>query len=272
MPAHSTTMELLAVFAFALYFAAAAALARPLLNATGEIPRRAALATAAIAVILHFGLLFGIHRGAVDLHFYAALSLVSAVIAALTLIVNLVRPVAALGIILFPLAGVFLAIDEFLAPATAPFPLDWQIGLHVIIALLAYSLLAIAAVLALLLATQERALRSRQFSAWARTLPPLTQTESLMFRLIEAGFALLTLTLLSGALFVHNLHAQHQAHTAILSLVAWIIFGVLLIGRWLWGWRGRKAVNLTLLGMAILLLAFFGSKFVLEEILHRRGV
>jgi hypothetical protein len=86
------------------------------------------------------------------------------------------------------------------------------------------------------------------------------------------GFALLTLTLLSGVLFVHNLHAQHQAHTAILSLVAWIIFGVLLIGRWRWGWRGHRAVNLTLLGMVILLLAFFGSKFVLEMILHRNGM
>ncbi|MGH8115032.1 MAG: cytochrome C assembly family protein [Rhodanobacteraceae bacterium] len=272
MPMHSTTMELVAVLAIALYFAAAAGLARPLLNDGRPVPRRATLVTGALAVLLHFVVLFGIHRGAVDLHFYAALSLVSAVIAALTLLVNAARPVAALGVILFPLAGLFLAIDEFLAPPTAPFPLDWQIKLHVTIALLAYSLLAISAVLALLLATQEKALRSRQFNTWARTLPPLTQTESLMFRLIGAGFALLTLTLLSGVLFVHNLHAQHQAHTAILSLVAWIIFGVLLFGRWRWGWRGPRAVYLTLIGMAILLLAFFGSKFVLEEILHRRGM
>ncbi|HEX5961061.1 MAG TPA: cytochrome c biogenesis protein CcsA [Rhodanobacteraceae bacterium] len=271
MPAHSTTMELLAVLAIALYLAAAAGLARPLLNQQA-VPRRAVLVAGAVAVLLHFGVLFGIHRGAVDLHFYAALSLVSAVIAALTLIVNLTRPVAALGIILFPLAGLFLAIDEFLAPPTAPFPLDWQIGLHVAIALLAYSLLAIAAVLALLLATQEQALRTRQLGTWAGALPPLTRTESLMFKLIGAGFALLTLTLLSGVLFVHNLRAQHQAHTAILSLVAWIIFGVLLFGRRRWGWRGRRAIYLTLAGMAILLLAFFGSKFVLEMILHRSGM
>jgi ABC-type uncharacterized transport system permease subunit len=268
---HSTTMGLAAVLAIALYFAAAAALARPLLS-HGAIARRAALVMGAVAVLLHFAILFGIHRGAVDLHFYAALSLVSAVIAGLTLIVNVSRPVAALGIILFPLAGVFLAIDEFIAPPTAPFPLDWQIGLHVVIALLAYSLLAIAAVLALLLATQERALRTRRLSAWAGALPPLVRIESLMFRLIGTGFALLTLTLLSGVLFVHNLHAQHQAHTAILSLIAWIIFGVLLVGRWRWGWRGHRAVRMTLTGMAILLLAFFGSKFVLEQILHRPGM
>ena len=268
---HSTTMELAAVLAIALYFTAAAALARPLLN-QGTTARHAALASGTVAVLLHFAVLFGIHRGAVDLHFYAALSLVSAVIAAMTLIVNVSRPVAALGIILFPLAALFLAIDEFIAPPTAPFPLDWQIGLHVIIALLSYSLLAIAAVLALLLATQERALRTRTLSAWAGALPPLTQTESLMFKLIGAGFALLTLTLLSGILFVHNLLAQHQAHTAILSLAAWIIFGALLFGRWRWGWRGHRAVRMTLTGMGILLLAFFGSKFVLEEILHQRGM
>ena len=264
-------MEMAAVLAVALYLAAAAALARPLLT-QGTIPRRAVLATGTIAVLLHFGVLFGIHRGAVDLHFYAALSLVSAVIAALTLIVNTHRPVAALGIILFPLAALFLIIDEFIAPPTAPFPLDWQITLHVVIALLAYSVLAIAAVLALLLATQERALRTRRFNQWAGALPPLTQIESLMFKLIGTGFALLTLTLLSGALFVHNLIAQHQAHTAILSLVAWIIFGVLLFGRWHWGWRGNRAVRMTLTGMAILLLAFFGSKFVIEEIFHRSGM
>ncbi len=268
MPTHSTLLKLAALLAIALYLTAAAALARPMLDA-GRTPRRTALATGAVAVLLHFVVLFSIHRGAVDLHFYAALSLVSAVIAGLTLLVNVVRPVAALGIILFPLAGLFLAVDEFIAPPTAPFPLDWQIGLHVIIALLAYSVLAIAAVLALLLATQESALRTRRLGTWARALPPLTQTESLMFKLIGTGFALLTLTLLSGALFINNLRAQHQAHIAVLSLIAWIMFGVLLFGRWRWGWRGHRAVRLTLTGMLILLLAFFGSKFALEMVFHQ---
>ena len=268
MPAHTFTVDLIALTSIALYLASAGALARPLLR-EGAAPRRIALFTGCCAVILHFAALLLAHRGSLDLHFFSALSLVAAVIAALTLIVNLARPVAALAIILFPLAALFLAIDEFLAPATAPFALDWQIKLHVTIALLAYSLLAIAAVLALMLAAQERALRARQVSGWARVLPPLTQTETLMFRLIAAGFALLTLTLLSGALFIQNLRAQHQAHTAILSVVAWVVFGVLLIGRWRWGWRGRSAVNLTLLGMIVLVLAFFGSKFVLELVLHR---
>jgi len=90
-----------------------------------------------------------------------------------------------------------------------------------------------------------------------------------MFRLIGAGFVLLTLTLLSGVLFVDNLFAQHLVHKTVLSIAAWIVFGVLLFGRWRWGWRGRRAVRLTLAGTLVLLLAFFGSKFVLELVLKR---
>ncbi|HWG11015.1 MAG TPA: cytochrome c biogenesis protein CcsA [Rhodanobacteraceae bacterium] len=261
-------LDLIALLACALYLAAAGALARPMLS-EGAAPKRAALAAGTLAVILHFAVLLGAHRGALDLHFFAALSVVAAVIAALTLIVNLARPVAALGVIVFPLAAMLLAIDQFLAPPTAPLALDWQIKLHVTLALIAFGLLAIAALLALLLAMQERALRARRLSGWLRVLPPLTLTESLMFRLIAAGFVLLTLALLSGVLFVHNLFTQDLVQKTVLSVLAWIVFGVLLIGRAAWGWRGRRAIYLTLAGMAVLLLAFFGSKFVLEMVLHR---
>lgn len=256
------------ILAIVLYIGAATLLAAPLAGCP-RTPRRLGLATATLAVILHLAVLLGAHGGRVDLHFFAALSLVACVVAALTLLVNLSRPVAGLGVIVFPLAALMLALDVFLAPATTPTPIDWQIKLHVVIALLAYSVLSIAAVLALLLAVQERALRSRRPGILIRALPPLTQTEALLFRLIGAGFALLTLTLLSGMLFIANIRAQHLVHTTVLSIVAWLIFGALLWGRWRHGWRGRSAVNLTLIGMAMLGLAFFGSKFVLEVILHR---
>ena len=258
----------LALLAVALYLGAATLLARPLFGreaATTTLP----LAVAGAAVLAHAGLLFGAHRGALDLHFFAALSLVAGVVSALTLIVNLSRPVATLGVIVFPLTALLLGVDVFAAPSTAPQPMDWQIKLHVSVALLAFGVLSIAAALAILLALQERALRHRQFGALLRALPPLTLTESLLFRLIGAGFVLLSMTLLTGILFVDNLFAQHLVHKTALSILAWLVFGVLLWGRWRHGWRGRRAVNMTLSGMAILLLAFFGSKFVLEVILHR---
>ncbi len=261
-------IHVFALLAIVLYLAAAAGLARPLLSG-GQPLNRLALGLAGGGVLIHAGILLGMHRGALDLHFFAALSLVAFVVSALTLLVNLSRPVAALGVIVFPLTALLIAVDSFLAPPTLPLVMDWQIKLHVTVALIAFSVLSIATVLAILLALQERALRHRQFGPWLRALPPLTLTETLLFRLIGAGFVLLTLTLLTGALFVDNLFGQHLAHKTILSIVAWLVFGVLLYGRWRHGWRGQRAVNLTLIGMVALMLAFFGSKFVLELILHR---
>jgi len=262
------TIHVLALIAIVLYLAAAAGLARPLLSG-GQPLNRLALGLAGAAVLVHAGILLGMHRGALDLHFFAALSLVAFVVSALTLLVNASRPVAALGVIVFPLTAALIALDSFLAPATLPQPMDWQIKLHVTVALIAFGVLSIAAALAILLAIQERALRHRQFGRWLRALPPLTLTETLLFRLISAGFVLLTLTLLTGVLFVDNLFGQHLAHKTVLSIVAWLMFGVLLYGRWRHGWRGARAVNLTLIGMAALVLAFFGSKAVLELVLHR---
>lgn len=259
---------LLAVVA---YLVAAVFLMLPLIERPAP-PRPVALGIAAIAIAVHFMIALGIHQGGIDLHFFGALSLVGLVIAALTLIVNLFRPVAGLGVLVFPLAAVLLAVGTWLAPPTTPMPIEWQIKLHVTFAILGYGVLAIAALLAILLALQEQALRNHRLdSGLIRALPPLTLTETLMFRLIGAGFVLLTLTLLSGVLFVDNLFAQHLVHKTVLSIAAWVVFGVLLFGRWRWGWRGRRAVRLTLAGMVVLLFAFFGSKFVLELVLQRVG-
>ena len=249
------------------YIVAALVLAWPLLRG-GAVHARAGLWIAAIAVVVHFAVLIGLHRGGIDLHFFAALSLVGACMAAMCLLVNFVRPIATLGVLVFPIAALLLLIDTF-APPTAPLPIEWQIKLHVVFALLGYSVLSVAALLAMLLATQEHALRRRELGGFAAVLPPLTLTEALMFQLIAAGFVLLTLTLLSGILFVENLFAQHLIHKTVLSIAAWLVFGTLLFGRWKYGWRGRRAVRLTLSGMALLILAYFGSRFVLEVVLKR---
>lgn len=253
-----------------LYLVAALFLALPLVRGD-TLPRMpaSALACTGLAVFGHATALFANHGGGISVHFFAALSVVALLVAAITLTMNFVRPVVGLGVIMFPIAAMFLVVDAF-APATPPLMLDWQIKLHVLFALLAYAVLSISAVLAMLLALQERALRDHRPSVGlVRALPPLTLTETLLFRLIGAGFVLLTLTLITGVLFVDNLFAQHLVHKTVLSITAWLVFGVLLSGRWRYGWRGRRAVRLTLIGMAVLLLAFFGSKFVLELVLHR---
>ncbi|WP_257386759.1 cytochrome C assembly family protein [Tahibacter caeni] len=257
----------LSIVAVAAYLAATLRIALPALRG-GVPPRVQGLALAAVGVATHAGYLLAAHRGGLDLHFFAALSAVSMLIAGTTLAVNLARPVDALGVLVFPLAAALLAVDAWIAPPTHPAAMGWQIKLHVIVALLGYALLSVSAVLALLLLVQERALRNRDIANhWLRVLPPLTLTENLMFRLVAAGFVLLTATLLSGVLFVENLFAQHLVHKTTLSIAAWIVFGTLLLGRWRFGWRGRRAVRLLLSGMGVLLLAFFGSKFVLELLL-----
>jgi ABC-type uncharacterized transport system permease subunit len=150
--------------------------------------------------------------------------------------------------------------------------LEWQLQLHALLALLAYAALAVAALLALMLWVQESALRRRELdNPLLRRLPPLTELEELLFRTIAAGFVLLTTALLTGAVFVENLFAQHLAHKTLLSLLSWLVFGALLYGRVRHGWRGRRAVRLTLGAMFLLLLAFFGSKFVLELLLGRNA-
>ena len=264
MPIH-----LLTVSAIVGYLIATVVLAMPIVQE--RVPARVVgLSLASIAVFIHASLIFGLHRGGLDLHFFASLSLAGFGVAALTLLVNLFRPVAALGVIVFPLAALLLGVDVFYAAPTLAEPMEWPIKLHVTFALLAYSLLSIAALLAILFSLQERALRRRKLdSNLIRALPPLTLTESLLFRLIAVGFAFLTLTLVSGVVFVDNLFAQHLAHKTILSIASWLVFGILLFGRWRWGWRGSRAVRLTLIGMIVLLLAFFGSKFVLEMVLRR---
>lgn len=175
---------------------------------------------------------------------------------------------ANLGIGLYPLVSIgvlLLAFHE--TPANLTTHLSWQMEAHVLLSILAYGLLALAAFQASLLFFQERGLRKHQPGGILRVLPPLAVMEQLLFQTLGAGFALLSLALFSGLIFVENLFAQHLAHKTLLSLFAWLVFAILLWGRWKFGWRGRIAIRWTLAGFFLLVLGYFGSKLVLEVIL-----
>lgn len=150
---------------------------------------------------------------------------------------------------------------------------------HLIVGTLAYGVLALAALHALMMTATERALHGgagpAPDSALGRfldELPPLLVLERILFRFIAVGFVFLTLTALSGILFSEEVFGRPFVadHKTVFSVVAWAVFGVLLVGRRLWGWRGRTALRLTLGGFVLLLLAYVGSRFVLEVILGRR--
>jgi ABC-type uncharacterized transport system permease subunit len=140
----------------------------------------------------------------------------------------------------------------------------WELSAHILLSMAAAALLFAAAVTALLLVFLERRLRSRRLADLPSALPPLDVLERVMFRLIGAGFVFLTLALFTGFVFVTNLFTQLLLQKTVLSLIAWLLFGVLLVGRIRFGWRGRSAVQWTLSGFAVLAVAYFGSKFILE--------
>tara|TARA_R110002049_G_scaffold9814_15_gene49239 strand:- start:1432 stop:2250 length:819 start_codon:yes stop_codon:yes gene_type:complete len=144
---------------------------------------------------------------------------------------------------------------------------------HFIIAMLAYSLFTLAALHALLMAVAERQLHSGRISRSIAALPPLMTMETLLFRLIGIAFVLLTLTLASGVLFSEELFGQpfRVDHKTVFAFISWLLFAVLLIGRRARGWRGRVALRWTLAGFIALVLAYLGSRFVLEVLLARGG-
>jgi ABC-type uncharacterized transport system permease subunit len=140
---------------------------------------------------------------------------------------------------------------------------------HILISILAYSLLSIAMVQALLLYIQDAHLHNKHPGGFIRSLPPLQTMETMLFRMIGLGFIVLSISLLSGFIFMENMFAQHLVHKTILSIIAWLLFSILLWGRWQFGWRGRTAIRWAMSGFIALMLAYFGSKFVVELILHR---
>ncbi|HEX2584600.1 MAG TPA: cytochrome c biogenesis protein CcsA [Steroidobacteraceae bacterium] len=145
----------------------------------------------------------------------------------------------------------------------------WQLLTHVLLSVIAYSLIAIGAVLAIALSLLDRRLRSHRPLGLLSALPSIEAIESGMFQALVAGFVLLSFALFSGFIFVENLFSQHLIHKVVLSCVAWLILAVLFFGRWRYGWRGQKAAKWAISGFTLLCLAYFGAKIVLEVFLNR---
>jgi ABC-type uncharacterized transport system permease subunit len=146
---------------------------------------------------------------------------------------------------------------------------------HLLVAILAYTLLTIAALHALLMAALDRQLHAATREGAAarlfRNVPSLLSLEKVLFRLIGAGFVLLTATVASGVLFSEQLFGQalRFEHKTVFAIASWIVFAGLLLGRAIFGWRGRVALRWTLAGFLMLFLAYAGSRFVIEVILQR---
>jgi ABC-type uncharacterized transport system permease subunit len=265
------------ILAVPVYLAATAMLVRSLRNdyiaaPTSRFQNQAIIGLGWLGAVLHGLSLSDMCDGAghVDFNFFVTSSLAGLSIVVVLLLTTLTRPLEKLGIIIFPLACLLVLTEvSFHEPGRALKAYTWQISSHILISMLSYSFLNIAALQALLVSFQDWHLHNRHPSGFIRSLPPLQTMEKLLFQLIGAGFLLLSISLLTGALFVEDLFAQHLVHKTVLSILAWIVFGILLAGRFWQGWRGQTAIRWTLGGFFVLMLAYFGSKIVLELILKR---
>jgi ABC-type uncharacterized transport system permease subunit len=265
----------LSIVVLACYLACAAWLASSVYRAEENAARGrrvAALALGVIAVILHAALLWRSVFAKPTLSFTIAetASLIGWPTGVIALAIARVRPrFAGISSVLMVVAGLLAAITVEGPTGYALEQQNWEIAAHIVLSTLAYALLTIAVALAIALALLDRRLRDRRPLGWLTILPSVEALEAGTFQALAAGFAVLTLALFSGFVFVQDLFAQHLIHKTVLSCLAWVVFAVLLFGRWRFGWRGRVATTWTLSGFALLGLAYFGSKIVLESILGR---
>lgn len=243
---------------------------------THDVPTQASWAHIAVVVplALHAFLLFrAIFDG--DAVYFGVGAAISAIIWLTAVIYwtgSFFYRLEGLQVLVLPIAGALSLLPLFL-PSTHPLTHTHLAAFkaHLVISLLAYSLFTIASIHVLMMAIVERRLHRGNLPQFMRNLPPLLTMERLLFQIIFAGFILLTLTLGSGILFSEELFGKPMQfnHKTIFGILAWLIFGAMLTGRALYGWRGRVAMRWTLAGFLSLFLAYIGSKFVLEVLLQR---
>jgi ABC-type uncharacterized transport system permease subunit len=263
---------ILATILFLLYAASAWAMLRSV-----KQPRLEPVAWILIlvAIIGHSDAIMLMMRlnGRFSIGLLEATSLLGWTLAALACLISIDKHNRVLGAILMLSAAVGSAVGAAAVSAglTGSYTetAGWELTAHILLSMAAAALLFAAAVTAILLVFLDRRLRTRRVADLSGGLPPLDALEKVMFRLVAAGFCLLTLALITGFVFVTNLFTQNLVQKTVLSLIAWLIFAVLLIGRLRFGWRGKSAVRWTLSGFAILAVAYFGVKFVLEYLFGR---
>ena len=181
-------------------------------------------------------------------------------------------PIEALYPLVLAAGAICAPLPAFFAGRVSPDAVSFEFRLHLVFGMLAYSLFTVAMLHAVLIAKVERRLHAAPgLGGPLAQLPPLLTLERLVFVLIAAAFAVLTVTLAFGIVYSEAFlgRALRFEHKTVFVILSWLIFGLLLAGRWRYGWRGRTALRWTLTGFVLLMLAYPGSRFVLEVLLHR---
>lgn len=268
---------LLSLFTFVAYGVLAAYFWRALVRGDGDLLSRGAIGHLVLIPLAMHGYLLvqGIFSGGgFDLGVLHALSLIVWLTLLVYWVARFFYPIGGLQTLVLPVAAVVVVLPEL-------FPSDHLLAhtdlfafkAHITAAMLAYSLFTIAMLHAVLILQVEKRLHHATLPRVLRSLPPLMTMETLLFRMIGIGFVLLTLTLASGVVFSEAIFGKvwqiNRKHEVLFGFISWGVFAVLLWGHRFYGWRGRVAVRWTVGGFVLLLLAYLGSRFVLEVLLHR---
>lgn len=241
----------------------------------GEGVSRSAIGHAVLLPLVLHGYLLYEHLftgGGMNLGFVYVVSLILWLTMLVYWVARFFYPIGSLQTLVLPLAAVGVLMPAIF-PAEHPLPGNPSFALdaHILAAMLVYSLLTIAALHATLMSLVEKRLHHATLPRVLQALPPLLTMETLLFRIIGAGFIVLTLTLLSGVVFSEQVFGKPWQfnHKMLFGFISWGVFAALLMGHHFYGWRGRKAVHWTMSGYIFLLLAYLGTKFVMEVLLHR---
>ncbi len=260
-------MEISGIAAIIAYLGATALQLQNILK--GSEFQHAIRLTVLAAILAHAVTAYlGFHvEGGYDLSLYPMLSLIALAIVVTVMISSLQRPVDNLFIVIFPFALLTVLLELLFHGEQLPrYDLTPGIFSHIILSVTAYSLLTVAAAQAVLLSLGDNLLRQHQLVV-LRNMPPLETMEQLMFEMLWIGLIFLTMSIASGFLFLEDISGPGLVHHTVITLAAWIVFSVLMWGRYQLGWRGAIASRWTLSGFALLVLGYFGSKLVLEIII-----
>lgn len=222
---------------------------------------------------LHAWLLYGIFLAPqLRFGFAQALSVMMFLAVLITWLEGFAYPIQAVYPLVFVAAAICVPLPAFFPGRVGNEALTFEFRLHMFFGMLAYSLFAVATLHAVLISKVENRLHAAPgLDGPIGNLPPLLSLERLVFGLIAAAFTVLTATLVFGMVYSESFigRAMRFEHKTVFVILSWVIFGLLLAGRWRYGWRGRTALRWTVTGFVALLLAYPGSRFVLEVLLHR---
>lgn len=225
----------------------------------------------ALAVFAHAISAYGVIRNNGGFHFglFEISTLITASISLLVLVSSLRKPLENLFLGLFPLAAITIMASLAIGSNYPPTTMSPSLASHVLISILAYSFITIAALQAGFLAYQNHKLKHGHAGGLMSKFPSLQDMELLLFELVWVGQLFLTLTIATAFLFFDNIWGiDGVIHKTVFSLLAWVVFAVLLWGRHQLGWRGQTAIRGTLTGFSLLIAAYYGVKFALEYLIN----